>query len=83
MIGNRPLGDYFFRPTEGLYDFDKDPSEVKNIAKDPDHAQALEQLRSKLEVWQHRLGGPWLYCDGVSILFVRHHLRVDTTLEAC
>lgn len=74
MVGNRPLKDYFFRPAEELYDLSNDPHEVNNLARDPDHVTVLEELRAKLETWQYRTEDPWLYRDGISVLFVRHHL---------
>lgn len=73
-VGSRPLKDYFFRPAEELYDLESDPLEVRNLARDPDHAQVLDELRTKLEAWQYRSEDPWLYRDGISVLFVRHHL---------
>jgi N-sulfoglucosamine sulfohydrolase len=74
MIGNRPLKDFFFRPPEELYDLQNDPFEVTNLVKDPEHAEALAELRGDLELWQRRTEDPWLYRDGVSVWFVRHHL---------
>lgn len=74
MIGSRPLRDYFFRPAEELYDLEKDPYEVVNLAKKPDLLPVLEELRTKLEAWQYRSEDPWLYRDGISVLFVKHHL---------
>ena len=74
MIGSRPLKDYFFRPAEELYDIQADPNEVKNLAKDPEYQQVLDEMRAATEVWQRRTEDPWLYRDGVSMLLVRHHL---------
>lgn len=73
-IGKRPLRDYFFRPPEELFDLQNDPAEVKNLAKDPEYAEVLEDLRSRLEDWQRRTNDPWLYRDGVSVLLNKHHL---------
>ncbi|KAJ5740299.1 hypothetical protein N7493_000171 [Penicillium malachiteum] len=74
-IGGRKLKDYFFRAPEELYDLENDPNEVHNLVKDPEHAEVLEKLRSRLEKWQRRTEDPWLYKDGVSVWFVRHHLN--------
>jgi N-sulfoglucosamine sulfohydrolase len=74
MIGQRPLKDYFFRPAEQLFDLDNDPAEVKDLAKDPESATVLEDLRTRLEDWQRRTNDPWLYRDGISILLNKHHL---------
>jgi N-sulfoglucosamine sulfohydrolase len=73
-VGNRPLRDYFFRPPEELYDLEEDPLEVTNLAGDAAHAGVLEELRADLEGWQRRTEDVWLYRDGVSVLFVQHHL---------
>ncbi|KAJ5696979.1 hypothetical protein N7536_007391 [Penicillium majusculum] len=73
MIGERKLKDYFFRAPEELYDLENDPNEVNNLVKDPEHAAVLEDLRTKLEIWQRRTEDPWLYRDGVSTWFVRYH----------
>lgn len=74
VIGQRALRDYFFRPPEELYDLDEDPREVRNLAESAAHAEVLEDLRGRLEAWQRRSEDAWLYRDGVSVLFVKHHL---------
>lgn len=80
-VGSRPLRDYFFRPAEELYDLEADPLEVKNLAVqeggggESEYAQVLGELREKLEAWQYRTLDPWLYRDGISVLFVKHHLE--------
>lgn len=74
MIGGRRLKDYFFRAPEELYDLENDPDEVKNLVKEPEYAEVLESLRSRLEKWQRRTEDPWLYRDGVSLWFIRNHI---------
>ncbi|MEP7365379.1 MAG: sulfatase [Acidobacteriota bacterium] len=39
------------RPAEELYDLEKDPDELKNLAGDPKHAKTLESLRRQLDGW--------------------------------
>jgi N-sulfoglucosamine sulfohydrolase len=80
LIGGRKLRDYFFRPPEELYDLENDPNEIHNLVKDPEHAAILENLRGKLEEWQLRTEDPWLYRDGVSVWFVRNHLKAGLNL---
>ncbi len=40
------------KPAEALYDTEKDPWQVKNIAADPEAAPVLERLRKALRGWQ-------------------------------
>lgn len=75
MIGPRRLKDYFFRPAEELYDIQADPQEVRNLAKDPEYAVVLDEMRASLEEWQRRTEDPWLFRDGVSLLLVKHHME--------
>lgn len=75
MIGSRALKDYFFRPSEELYDVLADPQEVRNLAKDPEYAAVLDDMRAQVEAWQRRTEDAWLYRDGVSMLLVKHHLE--------
>jgi N-sulfoglucosamine sulfohydrolase len=39
------------RPAEELYDLDKDPYEIRNLAASPEHAEILKRLRGELERW--------------------------------
>lgn len=39
------------RPREELYDLLADPHELTNLASKPDHAETLQNLRSKLDTW--------------------------------
>ena len=77
-VGGRRLRDYFFRPPEELYDLEADPREVHNLVEkakgDETTGEVLRDLRAKLEAWQRRTEDPWLYKDGISLLFVKHHV---------
>jgi N-sulfoglucosamine sulfohydrolase len=46
------------RPAEELYDCEKDPGELVNLATDPGHAQVKAKLRSELERWMKETGDP-------------------------
>jgi len=39
------------RPAEELYDLERDPHEIHNLAADPQYAGTLERLRRELDVW--------------------------------
>ena len=40
-----------FKPVEQLYDSENDPHMVHNLAKDPDYADVLKQMRRRLHNW--------------------------------
>lgn len=44
------------RPPEELYDVQKDPHELRNLANDPAHARTLKQLRETLTAWEKATG---------------------------
>jgi arylsulfatase A-like enzyme len=44
------------RPPEELYDTEKDPWEIDNLAEDPTHRDTLDRMRSAMEVWRSEVG---------------------------
>jgi N-sulfoglucosamine sulfohydrolase len=55
----RPPQDVLFqypRPAEELYDVERDPWEVDNLAGDPAYAPELERLRQALDDWRRTYG---------------------------
>jgi arylsulfatase A-like enzyme len=44
----------FFRPKEELYDLEKDPYEMKNLAKDPGYQADLSRLSKSLDEWMKK-----------------------------
>ena len=48
------------RVPEELYDLEKDPDALKNLAGDPAHRETLEAMRRDLEAWMERTGDPAL-----------------------
>jgi N-sulfoglucosamine sulfohydrolase len=62
-LGQRPLADFLRRPREELYDLEKDPHELKNLAADPRQAKVLAELRGRLKEWQKKTKDPWVIKD--------------------
>jgi N-sulfoglucosamine sulfohydrolase len=60
FMGRRAVGAFVHRPPEELYDLEKDPHELKNLAGDPAHADTLKDLRGRLKAWQEQTRDPWL-----------------------
>jgi N-sulfoglucosamine sulfohydrolase len=60
MMGDRSVESFIHRPLEELYDLEKDPHELKNMAADPAYAETLKDLRQRLKEWQVRTRDPWL-----------------------
>jgi N-sulfoglucosamine sulfohydrolase len=44
------------RPAEALFDVSSDYHQVNNIVGNPNHSQALEHLRKRMDEWQKRTG---------------------------
>ncbi|KAJ9150911.1 Alkaline-phosphatase-like, core domain protein [Pleurostoma richardsiae] len=68
MIGRRRLQSYVFRGPEELFDLEKDPEEVDNLAGKPEFEVVLKEMRAKLEDWQYQTDDVWLFRDGVSAI---------------
>jgi N-sulfoglucosamine sulfohydrolase len=62
-LGERTMDSYLHRPREELYDLEKDPHEVRNVAGDPKYTQVLADLRRRLKAWQKTTRDPWLAKD--------------------
>jgi N-sulfoglucosamine sulfohydrolase len=60
MIGERSVEAFVRRPLEELYDLEKDPHELHNLAADPKSAEVLRDLRERLKAWQVKTRDPWL-----------------------
>jgi N-sulfoglucosamine sulfohydrolase len=58
--GKRTIKSLVHRPRFELYDLERDPHEVQNLAADPAHQEVLGDLQSKLKELQRRTGDPWL-----------------------
>jgi len=60
LYGKRTIDAYVHRAEFELYDLEKDPHEVHNLADDPAHAGILEAHKAKLEAFQKRTRDPWI-----------------------
>src|SRR5262249_1653678 len=60
MMGQRSVAAYMQRPKEELYDLSQDPTELKNLAGEAAHAQALTDLRQRVRAWQRETNDPWM-----------------------
>jgi N-sulfoglucosamine sulfohydrolase len=59
-VGGRTLEQYLHRPAYELFDLEKDPHEMKNVADDPAYADVLKDLRSQLMARLKETNDPWL-----------------------
>ncbi|KFX96154.1 hypothetical protein O988_05442 [Pseudogymnoascus sp. VKM F-3808] len=74
MLGPRSLKNYIWRPQEELYDLEKDPQEVNNLALNKEYEDTVREYRAKLEAWQLKTNDAWLYRDSVSVAMNQHHI---------
>ncbi len=58
--GKRPIQDYLHRPKFELYDLEKDPHEIHNLASDSNYQVILEDFQARLRTHQQRTGDPWI-----------------------
>lgn len=60
LYGKRTIAAFTQRPRFELYDLEKDPDELHNLASDSEHRELLAQLQRKLKDFQRRTDDPWL-----------------------
>jgi N-sulfoglucosamine sulfohydrolase len=58
--GKRTIKSLVQRPQFELYDLERDPDEIHNLASDMAHRKVLNDLQGKLKDFQRRTGDPWL-----------------------
>lgn len=59
-IGKRKVLDYLNRPEHELYDLQKDPDEVVNLADSRKYAGILKKLQADLKAWREKTKDPWV-----------------------
>jgi arylsulfatase A-like enzyme len=87
LMENRNYQDYktFFelsfakRPAEELYDLDKDPDQLNNIANDPSYEQIKEEMSAQLTAELKASGDP--RATGVPVLFDQYPYRARYELN--
>jgi N-sulfoglucosamine sulfohydrolase len=60
MIGPRTVDQFLHRPKFELYDLEKDPWEVRNLADDPAHGELKKQMTARLLERLVATEDPWL-----------------------
>jgi N-sulfoglucosamine sulfohydrolase len=60
QLGLRDVRSFLHRPREELYDLEKDPNELKNVATDQAYGKVLVDLRTRLKEWQTATKDRWL-----------------------
>jgi N-sulfoglucosamine sulfohydrolase len=60
LYGKRTVKAYIHRAPFELYDLEKDPDEIHNLAGDAKHAGVLAELKGKLRDFQKRTRDPWI-----------------------
>jgi len=59
-LGKRPIQAYLHRSGEELYDIQKDPDEVVNLAASSAYQKTLHEMRTEVHAWRKRSRDPWL-----------------------
>jgi N-sulfoglucosamine sulfohydrolase len=59
-MGQRATRGVLHHAGEELYDIGADPTETRNLAKSPQHAGALNELREKVRRFRQETSDPWL-----------------------
>ena len=59
-MGEVAVASYFQRPAEELYEIERDPNELHNLASDSAASAVLEELREKVTAFRERTRDPWL-----------------------
>jgi N-sulfoglucosamine sulfohydrolase len=58
-FGKRPMEQFLRRPEFELYDLERDPLEVNNLASDATYREILNEHRRKLSEFQKSTNDPW------------------------
>ena len=61
LYGRRRIADFLQRPPFELYDLQRDPDEVVNLADDPASQAVKAELMARLKSFQASTRDPWLH----------------------
>ena len=77
------LRQYFepTKPVEELYDLEKDPFEVDNLAEVSAHSATLKRMRGVLEGWQEEIGDQGLLPEALLVEAMRPENRYEVTSD--
>ncbi|KAL1468605.1 hypothetical protein MTO96_041380 [Rhipicephalus appendiculatus] len=64
---SKTLDGYYYRDEWELYDLDRDPNELSNVAGNETYAPVLSKLKQLLFKWQQTTNDPWI-CAPHSVL---------------
>jgi N-sulfoglucosamine sulfohydrolase len=59
IYGKRSIEAYIHRAKHELYDLEKDPHEINNLASDSKYEKILKELQAKVKAWQKQTKDPW------------------------
>ncbi len=60
-FGKRSIQNFTHRPPFELYDLEKDPDELRNLARQKEHQAVFNQLLKKLKQFQQDTQDPWVH----------------------
>ncbi|MDO7173142.1 sulfatase [Mariniflexile sp. AS56] len=58
--GPKKVSDFLFRPEFELFDLEKDPNEIKNLADNESFKNTLQEMKDKLKKFQFETKDPWI-----------------------
>lgn len=60
LYGQRTVESYIHRPEFELFDLEKDPAEVNNLADLSEHAELLADMKAEMKAFQKSTKDPWI-----------------------
>ena len=61
QFGKRRIEAFLHRPQFELYDIEKDPDEIHNLAENAQYKTIFNQLLQKLKQFQQQTHDPWIH----------------------